>query len=359
MKDVAREAGVSQAAVSYAYNRPAKLSEGQVKHILRIAAKLKYPGPNIVGRSLRSGSTGAIGVMVMDTLAYAFSDPSTKALLEGITQGRRQSELALTLLPLPRDTVGIGRDGKPVLSGENPALRGLVDGLVLHSLPDAHPAVLHLRDRQIPMVVVDAPLLKNVPLVTIEDRQAASAQMSHLLELGHRRIGVIAERLRPDGYRGMVSAKRRSEGNERVVRERLEGYRQACKAADLTFDKVPIVEAGGFTREDGVTATKLLLDSHDVTGIVTTSDTMALAVLDVARSRRIGVPRDLSIIGFDDAPEAERAGLTTIHQPLVEKGRIASDMLSDLLAGATDVKSVILPTHLVVRRTTAAPPRVP
>ena len=123
MKDVAREAGVSQAAVSYAYNRPSKLSEGQVAHILQTAARLKYPGPNVVGRSLRSGSTGAIGVMVMDTLAYAFSDPSTKALLEGISQGRRQSELALTLLPLPRDNLP-GSDVKPVLGGENPPCAG-------------------------------------------------------------------------------------------------------------------------------------------------------------------------------------------------------------------------------------------
>ena len=183
--------------------------------------------------------------------------------------------------------------------------------------------------------------------------------MQHLIDAGHRKIGIIAERLRPDGYRGMVSAKRRSDGNEHVVRERLEGYRQALSRAGVDFDDIPIVEAGGFTREDGVEAASLLLDGCDVTGIVTTSDTMALAALAVAKKRRVVVPRDLSIIGFDDAPEAVRAGLTTIHQPLVEKGRIASNMLSDLLGGATGVKSVVLPVHLVVRRTTAEPRGAP
>jgi len=81
MKDVARAAGVSQAAVSYAYSHPAKLSENQVRHIMKTADRLGYAGPNIIGSSLRSGGrTGAIGVMVMDTLHYAFTDASTKCL---------------------------------------------------------------------------------------------------------------------------------------------------------------------------------------------------------------------------------------------------------------------------------------
>src|SRR5262249_16209031 len=100
MKDVADAAGVSQAAVSYAYNRPDKLSEAQREHILAKAAELRYPGPNVVGSSLRSGKVGAIGVMVMDSMEYAFSDASTKALLEGVVQCRQLDDMALTLIPL-------------------------------------------------------------------------------------------------------------------------------------------------------------------------------------------------------------------------------------------------------------------
>jgi DNA-binding LacI/PurR family transcriptional regulator len=226
--------------------------------------------------------------------------------------------------------------------------------VLLHSLPDDHPAVGILLQRGLPMVIVDAPILQGLPRVGIEDRKAAFEQFGHLVSAGHRRIAVIAERLRPDGYVGPVNRARRAAAVEHVVRERLDGYEAACLLHGIDFDSLSVIEAGGFTRERGLAAAATALADGDITAVATTSDTMALAVLEAAKARGIDVPGQLSVIGFDDAPGAEAAGLTTIRQPMVEKGRIAARMLFGLLDGRTDIDDVLLSTELVVRATTGA-----
>lgn len=356
MKDVARAAGVSQAAVSYAYSRPSKLSERQVLHIMETAERLGYAGPNIVGASLRSGKVGAIGVMVMDTLQYAFSDESTKALLRGVVESNRLDDSALTLLPLPHNVDSLAEPGRRVLDNGRSGLRGLVDGVIVHSLPDDHPALLFLKARKIPIVVVDAPRMPGVPLVGVRDREAACEQMMHILDLGHRHVGVIADRLRPDGHRGHVDAERRTSSTERVVRERLLGYADACEQKGLDFARLPLVEAGAWDEKSAFSAACTLLGDGPITAVVATSDTMAFGALEVANTKGLEVPTDLSVIGFDDAPAAERRGLTTIRQPMVEKGRVAANMLIDMINGDFDHEEQrTLPTELVVRATTGAP----
>lgn len=340
MKDVARAAGVSQAAVSYAYSRPSKISAAQVEHIFEVAGSLGYAGPSSIGASLRSGKTGAVGLMVTDTLAFAFADPSTRLLLESIVRSPSLDGLNLTLIPLPR-----GDDSR---SG----LRGLVDGLIVHALPDDHPGLLTLQARGIPVVVVDAPLLPQVPSIGIADRDAGRTQVEHLLALGHRRIGILTDRLRPDGHQGEVTAERLAGSAERVVRERLAGYADALAAVGLSINATPIFEAGGFDDAAGRRATGQLLDRHVVTSIVCVSDTMAVAALNELAARGLDVPGAISVIGFDDAPVAATRGLTTIHQPLTEKGTLAAEMLGRLMAGETDILSIRLPSALVVRGTT-------
>jgi len=356
MKDVALAAGVSQAAVSYAYSRPSKLSPARVRHIMETAARLGYPGPNVAGSSLRSGKTGAIGVMLMDTLSYAFTDPSTKALLEGVVQDHKLDELALTLLPLPHSVESKNSAAAPTNDGGRSALRGLVDGVIVHSLPDDHPGMLVLSSRNVPMVIVDAPRLPGVPLVGIQDKSAARQQVRHVLELGHHDVGVVVERLKPDGFRGIVDASRRNESVERVNRERVKGYREEYESAGRDFSAMPMVEAGAFDLNSAAAAARLLLDSHQLTAVVTTSDTMAMGVINVARERGLRVPEDLSVIGFDDAPGAGECGLTTIRQPMVEKGHIAAQKLIELMSGNLEVDSVILPVELLVRDTTGPAP---
>ncbi|MHC3472631.1 LacI family DNA-binding transcriptional regulator [Streptomyces sp. 7R007] len=350
MKEVAEAAGVSRAAVSYAFAQSPKVSPAQREHILATAAHLGYMGPHIAGSSLRSGHVGAIGVMVMGSLAYALEDPSTTLLLQGIVEVGELSHTAMTLLPLSLDSQALTAGGIG-----HPALRGLVDGLLVHSLPDKHPLLEAVVSRGLPTVVVDAPVMEGVGLIGIEDRKAAEAQMSHLLEHGHRRIGVVADRLLPDGRKGRVSTRRLRACSERVVRERLRGYADACRKHGVPWNSVNVVEAGAFNRTSGLEAARLLLDLGPVTGIAATSDVMALAALDVLAERGLHCPADVSVIGFDDAPAASAAQLTTIRQPLLEKGRLAARLLFQQLAGGKPER-VVLPTELVVRKTTGAGP---
>ncbi len=312
MKDVARAAGVSQPAVSYAYNRPSKISDAQRNEIFAIARKIGYPGPNALGRSLRSGKVGAIGVMMMDKLSLAFDDPAMIALLKGIGQSGEFENMALTL-------------SKVI-------------------------------DRRIPFVVVDSPKLKTANFVGIDDYAAAQTQMRHLIDLGHRKIGVLIDRLNPDGHSGYVTRERFLKSKEAVVRERLRGYIDAAADIGLDFRSLRIYEAGELGLTAGQAAAFNLLTSNKITAVVATSDVMALACLEAAKDLDIEVPRKLSIVGFDDIPEALQAGLTTIRQPMVEKGIVAAKMIIGLVNDpdkTVEPKRRLFDTRLVIRRSTA------
>jgi len=351
MKDVAREAGVSQPTVSNAYNGSSKVSQSVREHIFAVAERLGYPGPNVQARSLRSGRVGAIGLIVMDQLSYACADPWVMALLRGISSVNELSNVALTLFPMNNRRIQEGAGGDASL-----AVRGLVDGLIISTLPDDSPTVQSILRQKIPLVVVDSPLVEGAHYVGIDDRGAAREQVRHLLELGHRRLGIIVERLRPDGHRGLVDRKRFEQSSEMIARERLAGYIEAAEAAGIGFEQLQIVEAGGFDSASGQAAAETLLRKQEVSAVVASSDVMALACMNAARELGLRVPQDVSVIGFDDIPEAASQGLTTIRQPLVEKGVCAAKFLTEILAsppppGAAP-KRKIFATQLVVRSST-------
>ncbi|MGS0625778.1 LacI family DNA-binding transcriptional regulator [Ralstonia sp. VS2407] len=354
MKDVAKAAGVSQPAVTYAYNGSPKVSQAVREHILAVAEQLGYPGPNVQASSLRSGRVGAIGLIVMDQLSYACADPWVMSLLRGISSVNEMSNVALTLFPMNNQRfVDGGASGN---SGATLATRGLVDGLIISTLPDDHPTVLSILRQKIPLVVVDSPLVDGTHYVGIDDRAAARKQVEHVLSLGHRRLGLIVERLRPDGHRGLVSRKRFEQSTEMVARERLAGYIEAAEAAGIKFDDLQIIEVGGFDTPGGEAAAEMLLRKQDVTAVVASSDVMALACMKAARGLGLRIPEDLSIVGFDDIPEAELQGLTTIRQPLVEKGVCAAKFLIEILDSppppGSPPKRKIFATQLVVRNST-------
>ena len=356
MKDVARAAGVSQPAVSYAYNRPDQLSAEVRERILRVASDLSYPGPDPVGRGLRRGSVGAIGLMVTDSLPYAFDDPATVQLLRGIAEIGEMAEVMLTLLPLrsaaeAEDPADIEtRQAK--MSGDS-----LVDGFIVYSLPDRHRAVEAALARGLPTVIVDAPRVQGGSYLGIRDRQAARQAAEHLLGLGHRRIGVLMDRLSPDGRSGVADDARRRSARDGVARERVIGYQQALRAAGLTWRDIPMVEAGGFDKPATEQAVSLLLDNcPGLTAILASTDVLALQTLRELQARAIRVPDEISVIGFDDVPDAAAAGLTTMAQPLVEKGRAAARLLLASIQQGQPSR-LILPTELKVRASTAPPRR--
>lgn len=350
MKDVAKAAGVSQAAVSYAFSGSPKVSAGQRNQILAVAAELGYHGPSIAGASLRSGRMGTVGVIIPGSLALAVEDPSTALLLKGIVEAGELADVALTLLPAD------GTATDPARSPHSGALRGLVDGVVMHCLPDAHPVVAAILARGIPAVAIDSPQVPHLPYVTVDHHAAGMVQANHLLAQGHRRIGIITDRLGPIPQPGFRLPSAIPTATERYLRERLTGVLRACRDASIPDTDIAIVESAGIDRQSGLFAAEQLIAGFRPTGVLTTSDVHAAAALRVLADNGIAVPQHASVIGFDDAPIADLLGLTTIRQPLVDKGRTAATILLDLIAGRTRRRSV-KPTKLVVRTTTGPAPR--
>src|SRR3954452_13650706 len=180
---VARAVGVSPTTVSNAYNRPHKLSSALRKRIFVTAHELGYAGPDPAARSLRRGRAGSIGLLFGEALAYAFQDPGAVEFLGGLAEGTASHNTVLQLIAaLDADR----HEGPSLLAN------AIVDGLVVWSLPERHPLLRLVRERQIPLVVHGSPRLDGVPFVGIDDRAAARAAADHLLDLGHRSLGVVS-----------------------------------------------------------------------------------------------------------------------------------------------------------------------
>ena len=350
LQTVADEVGVSKMTVSNAYARPDQLRPDLRRSILAAAERLGYPGPHATARSLSRGRTGAVGVVLTETLGYAFEDPYAVAFLRGLALGLAptgpEDGFGLLLVPTPP-----GRAAESAVAG------AAVDGFCLFSLSDGHPALLAALRRGLPTVLVDEPGNDTLPFVGVDDRGAARAAAEHLLALGHRRLGVVVDRLVHDDRHGFVDPARLASATYPANRERVAGVRDAVAVAGLAPKQVVVVEVPPNSRASGRRAAGLLLDRPDpCTAVVAASDVLALGVLDVARDRGIG-PDRLSVTGFDDIAAAADHGLTTVRQPSVGKGEAAARLLRQVIAGAADTATpVLLPTELVVR-TSTAPPR--
>src|SRR5262249_11701462 len=135
------------------------------------------------------------------------------------------------------------------------------------------------------------------------------------------------------------------------IRERLTGYLDACGAFGIHDSAIALIEAAGIDMASGVEAAERLMTESAPTAIVATSDVHAVAALKVLAHKGLSVPEDVSVIGFDDAPIADLVGLTSVRQPLEEKGRTAAEILLDLIAGRRRRRSV-KSTQLITRSTT-------
>jgi DNA-binding LacI/PurR family transcriptional regulator len=335
LQTIADAVGVSRATVSNAYNHPERLGEELRERVLAAARQLDYPGPDPAARRLRQQRAGAVGLVFTEALSYAFSDPAAVAFLQGLAGRCEERRAPLLLLPL-------------AASGEaaHTAVReAVVDALCVYSIPDGHPAMAAALERRLPLVVVDEPRIEGVTYVGIDDREATRRLGEHVAALGHRRAAIVVPSLVPDRREGFVDEQRLARAAYHVDRQRLAGFRDALDI-DLIYECDNRPDAGARA------ASALLQHDPRPTAILCTTDGLALGALRGAPERGLEVPADVSITGFDDVPQAEQAGLTTVRQPLGEKGAVAGD----LLLGERGEGELILPAEPVLRASTAAPP---
>ena len=348
MKEVAAEVGVSPATVSNAYNRPDQLSAGLREKVLEAARRLGYPGPDPTARSLRRGRSGVIGVLYADRLSYAFEDPAAVLFLRGISEAAEEAGLQLLLV-----TGSVRGESDVEAVG-----KAAVDGFVVYSMPEDDPSVEAVIERRLPTVLVDQSDSAGASLVRIDDRGAARAAAEHLVSLGHRRIGVVSFELAREPVGGLVGADRQSAATFLASGQRLWGYAESLEPTGIPWESVPVYECAENVLEEGRAAARTLLASGDgPTAILAMSDLLAFGVMEEAAELGLAVPGDLSVVGFDDVPEAARSNppLTTVHQPHIEKGLKAGRLLISRLRGEGPAHPEILPTRLVVRGSTAPP----
>jgi DNA-binding LacI/PurR family transcriptional regulator len=339
LQTIADALGVSRTTVSNAYNRPDQLAPALRAKVLEKAKSLGYAGPDPAARRLRSGLRGAIGMMFSERLSYAFTDPGAVGFLQGLTETTEEKGYELLLLP------GMRGEHREVVSVRD----AVVAAFCLYCMPDHHPAVAAAYERRLPVVIVDEPRLPDAFFVGIDDHDGARQAAAHVAALGHERVAVVVDRLVDDSGEGLVGPERLAQSDCKVSRERVGGYLDGLNG----IAPVQIYEALANFPECGARAARELLAlTPRPTAILCATDVLAFGVMQALRELGLDVPGDVSVTGFDDVPAAAEAQLTTIRQPLVEKGREAGRLL---IEHGTE-REVVLPIELVARGSTGPPP---
>jgi DNA-binding LacI/PurR family transcriptional regulator len=351
---VARVVGVSPTTVSNAYNRPHKLTPALRARILDVARDLSYPGPDPAARSLRRGRAGSIGLLFGETLAYAFQDPVAVEFLRGLAEGTASHNTVLQLIA--------ALDAEEQDGAASLLANAIVDGLVVWSLPERHPLLRVARERNIPLVIHGSPRLEGVPFVGIDNRAAAQSAAEHLVRLGHRSLAVISQPFGPSRLARHRDPAKLGRPSYRVTRERLAGYKAAADAATPQPAALAIYEVAVNSRDEGQRAALALLRAAPrATAVLAMSDQLALGALAAARELDLRVPRDLSVIGWDDSVSARASdpALTTVHQSLHDQGRTCARLLLAATRGelAADDLVHLAPWQLITRDSTGPPPR--
>jgi DNA-binding LacI/PurR family transcriptional regulator len=345
LQTIADRLGVSRSTVSNAYNRPDQLAPELRARILAVARELGYPGPDPAARRLRSGRSGVIGLLFTEALSYAFRDPAAVVFLRELAREAEAAGTALLLIPSP-----------PGADAARAVRDAVVDSLCVYSMADGQPSVQAALDRRLPIVIVEEPVVPGHAFIGIDDRGGTRAAAAHVLALGHRRVAVVVDRLVPDGRTGAVDAAREAAATFHIGRERLAGYRDALEEAGIAWAHVPVQERPNELEDGRLAGLALLRRDPRPTAILAATDQLALGAMRAAHELGLQVPGDVTVVGFDDVPEAATAAppLTTVRQPLQEKGREAARMLAELQSGAPP-RRVLLAVELVVRGSSAPP----
>jgi DNA-binding LacI/PurR family transcriptional regulator len=348
LTSIARSLELSIATVSNVYNHPERVSQGVQQRVLDAARAAGYPGPDAVARQFRRGKSDTLGVLFTDELSFALRDPASVSFLSGVAGACEEAGLNLILIPA----------GPPLQANRITSVNNaIVDGFIIYSVPDDDPHLQTALSRNLPSVIVDEPdATSEADWVGLDEQAATFEIATMLLEQGHRRIGVITSRLGVSRYNGPADEARWSRARYAVQRNRILGLVTGLAGAGIAANALAVEERFDNSVEAGTAGLHALLDRHpDLTAICCFGDVLAIGALQGAAQRGLSVPDDLTITGYDDVPEAARVGLTTVRQPLIEKGRIAGQLFLTREDGMASRRRV-LPTSLEVRRTSGPAP---
>jgi LacI family transcriptional regulator len=305
LADVAARASVSIATASRALAGREGVSEAVAAHVREVAVRMGYV-PNVHARTLAGGATSTVGLIV-----HEIGDPYFAEIASGVIGVAAERGFSVQICHSGRDPGNELHQIRTLIAHRTDAIIVAGSGYTEPAMQADSNAVLSAFQETGGRVAVIGRHHLAADAVRPDNEAAGTAAAAHLLELGHRRIGVIA------GPPILTT-----------VADRLGGVGQALGTHGLTLDDVPVLHTD-FARSGGATGAEQLLAAHpDLTALIALNDLMAIGVLSVLRARGIAVPRQMSVAGIDDvAVAADLApSLTTVRLPMTEMGELALTM---------------------------------
>ncbi|MDF1513562.1 MAG: LacI family DNA-binding transcriptional regulator [Anaerolineae bacterium] len=331
---IAKEAGVSRTTVSLVLNNSpdVRVSPETRQRIHDVAERLNYY-PDAAARSLVSGRTQTIGFVLCQSYDRIFADSFLPEVLCGVGQavqenGYRALLHAIADVTSPQTYINLVREKH-------------IDGIILSGPRSDDQQLFRLKDENFPVVMLGQLPGSHIPFVDVDNVGAATLAVNHLIKLGYKRIGMITNA--PLQYTAAF--------------DRLSGYRQALEQAGIPIEK-ELVQIGNFTEESGRKRMGHLLDlSNPPTAVFVASDLVAFGALAVIKERKLRVPEDVALVGYDDVQLAHYVDppLTTIKLPAYELGYQAAKMLIQLTTEEPiPTQELFLKTELVIRQSCGA-----
>ena len=328
-RDVAKLARVSRTTVSFILNNVpgVSISAATRKRVLDAAKKLNY-SPNVAGKKLVSGKSYTIGLVLCQSPEQIFTDAFLPQVILGVEQAAMQQGFHVLLKPVdPNDTGGYAR-----LITENH-----VDGILLSGPRQDDGALMRLHEQRVPIMLMGQLPETDIPFVDINATAGAELAVSHLIERGHRCIGMITNA--PFDYTS--------------AQQRREGYVKALKKAKLPVKRT-LIKAGNYTPASGYEAMKALLQVvPELTAVFIASDVVAMGAILAIKEAGLRIPKDIAVVGFDDIPLAEYYDppLSTIHLPAFGLGWAGGERLIRLIQGeGLSDASLLLESTLIARQ---------
>ncbi len=327
IRDVAREASVSTATVSYVFNGKKSISEDTRARVMAAIEKLNYV-PNMSARSLSNNDSLMFGVLVPQT------EPGSILMFENSFYSEILSSIEYEARVHGYQLLISGTDADE--SYLNLARERNLDGIIAIGV---YPSDFYEQAAQteIPLVLIDSyPGGYHHHIIRIDDAYGSYLGARHLLENGHGRIAFFCGQLRDNG----------------VMQKRLAGYRQALKEHGAPYDETLVYEGNTDYPSGMKLAAEFMQRSTPASAILAAADTLAIGAMKALYEAGLRVPDDISVVGFDDL-EISRylaPGLSTIHQQISEKGKRAVELLvQNIRQPGLTKREEILPIHLVER----------